>query len=67
MDALSRRLFKYLDTHCMQRARRNNGRQIFFFIQFSFVPVFREQVNIARVSKHLTAIGRNETGHYGFF
>lgn len=68
VDALSRRLFRYLDTHCMQRARRNSDRLIFFFswIQFSFVPVFREQVNIARDSKHLTAIARNETGHYGF-
>jgi hypothetical protein len=25
VDALSRRLFRCLETHCMQRARRNSG------------------------------------------
>jgi hypothetical protein len=35
VDALSRRLFGYLETHCMERARRNSGRLI-FFREFSF-------------------------------
>jgi len=35
VDALSRRLFRYLETRCMQRARRNSGR-LNFFRQFNF-------------------------------
>ena len=36
VDALSRRLFRYLDTHCMQRARRKSGPLFFFFREFNF-------------------------------
>jgi hypothetical protein len=38
VDALSRRLFRYLETHCMQLTRRNSGR-LNFFVNSVFIYI----------------------------
>jgi len=37
VDALSRRLFRYLETHSMERARRNSRFLNFFFVNPIFI------------------------------